>query len=82
VDAGAVAPVEARGSATLRVSSLPFALVSVDGSTPVGTPHTFALGAGEHTVTARFALDGAARESRRAVVLAAGETRTLGLVPE
>lgn len=81
VDAGA-APVAPRAGATLRVSSLPFALVSVDGSPPVGTPHAFALGAGEHTVTARFATDGAAGVVRRAVTLAPGETATLGFTPE
>ncbi len=79
VDAG-VEPAAPR--ATLRVSSLPFALVSVDGSPPVGTPHAFALGAGEHTVTARFATDGSTGVVRRVVTLAPGETTTLGFTPE
>lgn len=68
-------------SATLRVSSLPFARVSVDGSAALGTPHEFALTAGSHRVHARFEVDGGVVEVDRDVELRAGETRTLGLTP-
>ena len=68
-------------SATLRVSALPFARVSIDDGAPEGTPHAFVLAAGAHRVRARFTVDGGVVEVARDVDLSAGETRTLGLIP-
>ncbi|MFO0646703.1 MAG: serine/threonine-protein kinase [Polyangiales bacterium] len=81
VELDASAQIEAPASATLRVNALPFARVSIDGSDPVGTPHAFTLRAGVHHLRARFTVDGGIVELAQDVELAAGETRTLGLVP-
>jgi hypothetical protein len=78
VEAPVVAPAEER--ATLRVSSLPYAMVSVDDGVAVGVPHDFRLPPGDHRVRARFVNDGDV-EVTRTVTLSAGETRRLGLTP-
>lgn len=75
----AAAPLVA--NATLRISSIPFARVSIDGRAAVGTPHEFVLTAGSHRVSARFEIDGGVVEFDRDVELREGETRTLGLTP-
>ncbi len=76
-----VSPEVAPANATLRVSALPFARVSIDDGVPVGTPHAFTLGAGVHHLRARFTVDGGVVELAQDIELSAGETRTLGLVP-
>lgn len=78
-----VAPTTPEASATLLVSSLPYATVSVDDGAPFGTPHAFTLPAGEHAVTARFLRDGApVGQAHRRVTLAPGQSLRLGLQPE
>jgi hypothetical protein len=66
--------------ATLRVSTLPYALVSVDDGPAVGSPHEFAVDAGEHRVRARFVNDGNV-EATQTVTVGAGEVRRIGLTP-
>ncbi|MEZ4409624.1 MAG: hypothetical protein R3A52_24600 [Polyangiales bacterium] len=69
-------------SATLRVSTIPYAMVSVDGSPFAGSPRSYELPAGEHVVTARFAGDGGeAIVRQRTVTLRAGETQSVGVTP-
>lgn len=67
--------------ATLRVSSIPFAYVTIDDGGPVGTPHAFEVTPGVHRVRARFETASGRVEVERSVDLAEGETRTLGLTP-
>lgn len=62
-------------TAALLVSSLPYALVTIDDRPAVGTPFRAALGAGRHRVRARFA-SGVERETT--LELRAGEVRPLG----
>lgn len=82
-DAGNGRAATPEASAALLVSSLPYAMVAVDDGAPRGTPHTFTLPPGEHVVTARFLLDGAAvGQAHQRVVLAPGQSLRLGLQPE
>jgi hypothetical protein len=67
------------GAATLQVSSIPYALVSVDHGAPVGTPHTFTLAPGEHQLRAAMEGDGGALRFDHALSLRADETRTLAV---
>ncbi|MFO0610492.1 MAG: protein kinase [Polyangiales bacterium] len=70
----------APAQATLRVSTLPYALVSVDDGPAVGAPHEFTVDAGEHRVRARFVNEGNV-EVTRTVTVSAGEVRRIGLTP-
>lgn len=67
------------GAATLRVSSIPYARVSVDRGAPVGTPHSFTLAPGEHHLRAVMEGDGGALSFDHALSLRADETRTLAV---
>lgn len=81
VEAVAAPVAAAPQPATLRVSTIPFARVSVDDGEPVGTPHAFTLAPGEHRVRARFEVDGGRVEVTRTVTLGGAEVQTLGLTP-
>ncbi len=67
--------------ATLWLSTIPFAMISIDGAAPRGTPYgvPLTLPAGEHHIVARFTTDGGVVERSRVVQLAPGDTQRVGI---
>ena len=77
----AALPTPSQPPATLWLSTIPFAMISIDGSAPRGTPYgvPLTLPAGEHHIVARFTTDGGVVERSRVVELAPGDTQRVGI---